>query len=43
MSKAGPGDQTEPDVRDADSNAARLQALSLDAVAPLVFILRVFF
>lgn len=27
------------DVRDADSNAARLQALSLDAVAPLVFIL----
>ena len=27
------------DVRDANSNAARLQTLNLDAVAPLVFIL----
>ena len=27
------------DVKDADSNAARLQTLNLDAVAPLVFIL----
>ena len=27
------------DARDADSNAARLQTLNLDAVAPLVFIL----
>ena len=27
------------DVKDADSNAARLQTLNLDAVAPMVFIL----
>ena len=27
------------EVKDADSNAARLQTLNLDAVAPMVFIL----
>ena len=41
MPKAGPGykQNLTKDVKDADSNAARLQTFNFDAVAPLVFIL----